>query len=301
VPLRKDIWRVGLIAAPMAALLEPGALADQPVRWFPDEGPLRFLADPFGVWRDGKLHVFGEIYDYRDRVGALDVLVFDADLNFVERLPVLREPWHLSYPFIVEAEGETYMLPEAHKSGALTLYRCVSWPDRWAAETEIKLDAVAIDATPLFFEGRWWLFYTPATTKAAKVSNLHVAYADSLIGPWTPHPLNPVRVDASSSRPGGTPVMVDGRIVLPMQDCTATYGGAIRPLTVTILTPTAFEAAAGEAITAPPSFAPYVEGLHTLAAAGRVTLLDAKRRHMSAATVWLDLKRKLSKARAPKG
>jgi hypothetical protein len=133
------------------------------------------------------------------------------------------------------------------------------------------------------------------------VSNLHVAHADSLTGPWTPHPSNPVRVDASSSRPGGTPVIVDGQIVLPMQDCTATYGGAIRPLTVTTLTPTAFEATAGEAISAPPSFGAYVEGLHTLSAAGPVTLLDAKRRHMSAATLWLDLKRKLAKARVRKG
>jgi hypothetical protein len=296
VPLKKDIWRVGLIEAPMAELLDPAALASAPVRWFPDEGALRFLADPFGVWREGRLYVFGEIYDYRDRVGAIEVLVFDADLNFVERLPALNEPWHLSYPFIVETNGETYMLPEAHKSGALTLYRCERWPDRWVAEAEIKLDAVAIDATPLFHEGRWWLFYTPATTKTAKVSNLHVAFAGSLTGLWTPHPGNPVRVDASSSRPGGTPVVVDGRVVLPMQDCTATYGGAIRPLTVTTLTPEAFEAQAGAALKAPASYAPYVEGLHTLSAAGRVTLLDAKRRHMSAATLWLDLKRKLSKA-----
>jgi hypothetical protein len=297
LPIRKDIWRVGVVEARMAALLKPGALGKAAVRWFPDEGALRFLADPFGVWRGGKLYVFGETYDYRDRVGAIEVLIFDVDLNFIERRPVLSEPWHLSYPFIVEDAGETWMLPEAHRSGALTLYRCEHWPDRWAAHTEIKLDAVAIDATPVRHDGRWWLFYTPATTKAAKVSNLHVAYADRLTGPWTPHPLNPVRVDAASSRPGGTPVVVDGKLVLPMQDCTATYGGAIRPLTVAKLTTTAFEATAGEAITAPRSFGAYREGLHTLSAAGPVTLLDAKRRHISAVTLWLDLKRKLAKAR----
>ncbi len=297
MPLKKDIWRVGVVAAPMASLLTAQAVAAAKVRWFPDEGPLRFLADPFGVWRDGKLYVFGEIYDYRDRVGAIEVLIFDADLSFIERRPVLSEPWHLSYPFIVEEGGETYMLPEAHKSGALTLYRCISWPDGWVAETEIKLDVVPIDATPLFHDGRWWLFYTPATTKAAKVSNLHVAFADSLTGSWTPHPRNPVRVDASSSRPGGSPVIVDGEIVLPMQDCTETYGGAIRPLIVTTLSVTDFAAQAGEAIIAPPSFGAYVEGLHTLSAAGAVTLLDAKRRHMSPATLWLDVRRKLAKAR----
>jgi hypothetical protein len=130
--LVKDMWRVGLIRAPMADLLKPGALAGHPVIWIPDPGPLCFLADPMGVWRDGRLHVFVEIYDYRDRIGAIEVLIFDADLNLLERRPALKEPWHLSYPFIIEADGETYMLPEAHKSGRLTLYRAVDFPTKWA-------------------------------------------------------------------------------------------------------------------------------------------------------------------------
>ena len=106
-----------------------------------------------------------------------------------------------------------------------------------------------------------------------------------------------VIIDRPEKRIDPVTVLVDGKLVLPMQDCTATYGGAIRPLTVTTLTTTAFEADAGEAIKAPRSFGAYRAGLHTLSAAGPVTLLDAKRRHISAVTLWLDLKRKLAKAR----
>jgi hypothetical protein len=301
MPLRKDLWRVGIAKASMADLLAPDGLAQAQVHWLAEEGSLRFLADPFGVWRDGRLYLFGETYDYRDRLGAIDVLTFDADLKLLDRRPALREPWHLSYPFIVEEDGRTYMLPEAHKSGRLTLYRAERFPDRWAPAATIELDQVAIDATPLWHGGRWWLFYTPATTREAKVSNLHVAYADRLAGPWTPHPLNPVRIDKASSRPGGTPLLVDGAIILPVQDCSATYGGAIRPLRITTLTPDSFEAHARGALTAPPSFAPYVEGLHTLSAAGALTLLDAKRRHISVSTLALDAARQVRKAmrRAP--
>ncbi len=170
--LVKDMWRVGLVRAPMADLLKPGALAEHPVTWVPDPGPLCFLADPMGVWRGDRLYVFAEIYDYRDRVGAIEVLTFDADLNLLSREPALKEPWHLSYPFIIEEDGETYMLPEAHKSGRLTLYRAEDFPTKWTPVQTIELDQVAIDATPVFHEGRWWLFYTPATTKAEKVSAL---------------------------------------------------------------------------------------------------------------------------------
>ena len=296
MPLQKDIWRVGLVRAPMAELLAPGALAHHAVQWLPDEGSLRFLADPFGVWRDGRLYVFAEVYDYRDRVGAIDLLVFDADLKLIERRSVLKEPWHLSYPFIIQADGETYMLPEAHKSGRLTLYRAEAFPDDWRPVATIDLDHVAIDATPIRHEGRWWLFYTPATTRAEKVSALHLAYADSLTGPWTPHAGNPVQFDASSSRPGGTPILVDGKIVLPMQDCRRSYGGAMRMVTVTTLTPDRFEAEAGEVIAAPASFAPYTDGFHTLSAAGGVTLVDAKQLHISARSLVLDATRVLRRA-----
>jgi hypothetical protein len=287
----KDMWRIGLIRAPMVDLLAPGALAQHAVTWIPDPGPLRFLADPMGVWRDGRLYVFAEIYDYRDRVGAIEVLTFDADLKLLSREPALNEPWHLSYPFILEEDGQTYMLPEAHKSGRLTLYRAVDFPTRWEPCQTIELDQVAIDATPVFHDGRWWLFYTPATTKADKVSALHVAHAQTITGPWTPHAGNPVRFDRSSSRPGGTPVIVDGAIVLPMQDCRRTYGGAIRMLRVTTLTPNLFEAQADEPITPPPGFGRLTDGLHTLSAAGPVTLIDAKRFELSPRSLALDIQR----------
>ena len=62
-----------------------------------------------------------------------------------------------------------------------------------------------------------------------------------------------------------------------MQDCTRTYGGGIRPLRITRLTPTEFDAEPGDLIDSPPSFAPFDDGLHTLSACGDVTLIDAKR------------------------
>lgn len=295
MPILKDMWRAGIIAAPMETLLSAGALGAQPVTWLPEPGSLRFLADPFGLWRDDRLYVFVETYDYRDRVGAIDVLTLDADLRLIDQRPALKEPWHLSYPFIVEADGETWMLPEAHKSGRLTLYRAEDFPTVWAPHSVIMLDQVPIDATPVFHEGLWWLFYTPATTRADKVSALHVAWATRLTGPWTPHAGNPVRYDPSSSRPGGTPRVVDGALVLPVQDCRETYGGALRLLRISVLTPDRFEAAADDVIAAPASFGTHAAGFHTLSSAGPVTLVDAKRLQVSAESLALDAMRALRK------
>lgn len=75
--------------------------------------------------------------------------------------------------------------------------------------------------------------------------------------------------------------MLDGAIVLPMQDCTRSYGGAVRPLRIERLTPAIFEAEAGEALRPPAALAPFTDGLHTLAALGDRTLVDIKRSLLS--------------------
>ena len=109
------------------------------------------------------------------------------------------------------------------------------------------------------------------------MGRLHVAFAERIEGPWHPHPGNPVRIDMSSSRPGGTPLVIDGVIHAPMQDCTRTYGGGIRILRIHKLTPSAFEAEAGPLWEAPDALRPYHRGFHTLSACGDLTLIDAKR------------------------
>jgi hypothetical protein len=277
MPWRKDIWRIGLVEAPVVAVAAAGGVDRLPVRWLPQEPPFHFLADPFGVWRDGRLWIFAEAYDYRTRHGVIDVLALDADLAPADRRTVLSEPWHLSYPFVLEADGEVWMAPEAHRSGALTLYRAAAFPDRWEPMARLALDTPAIDPTVFRHQGLWWLAYAPSGPQSSKQGRLHLAFAEALTGPWRPHPGNPVRVERTSSRPGGVPFIQDGVLTLPVQDCARTYGGAIRLLRIPELTPARFEAHAEGRIAPPATAAPYVDGLHTLSACGDVTLIDVKR------------------------
>lgn len=295
MPRRKDIWRCGVIQQPLADLLGDRALADADVRWIDVDRDFTFLADPF-AWQDGiTLNVFAEFYDYRSRKGVIELISFDAEGRQADRVPCLSEPWHLSYPFVFEGEGSVWMLPEAHRSGRLTLYRMGANAADWVAECIISLDAVPVDASPLWHGGRWWLFYSPANCKATRMGHLHVAWAERLSGPWTPHPGNPVRVDPSSARPGGTPVVIGERIMLPVQDCATTYGGAVRPLWIDCLDEVSFVAQVGDALPLPATAVPYIDGMHTLSACGDVTLLDVKLIDRSARGLLLDLKRKLGR------
>lgn len=273
----RDIWRVGLVEAPIAEVARRGFPADAPVRWLAEEGRLKFLADPFGLWRDGQLHLFVEAYDYRTRHGVIEHIALDADFAPIRRSVVLKEPWHLSYPQVFEADGEIWMLPEAYKSGAVTLYRAPAFPEVWEPVVRLELDTPAIDATPFRHDGLWWLAYSPTGPQRWKQGRLHLAFAERLTGPWRMHPGNPVRDGLASCRPGGTAWIEDGLPCLPVQDCTQTYGGGIRKLTITRLDTERFEAEASSPIGLPSGAAPYLQGMHTLSACGPVTLFDVKR------------------------
>lgn len=297
MPRRCDIWRVGIVRAPIADVAATG-LAARDIGWLPEQPGFRFLADPFGLWRDGRLNMFVEAYDYRTRHGVIDRLTFDAELSLIDRATVLREPWHLSYPYVFEADGETWMLPEAHRSGALTLYRDAGTLDRWEPAARIVLDVVPIDATPFRHEGRWWLFYSGGPDRTARMGALHAAWAERLEGPWHPHPLNPIRRDMNGGRPGGTPFVDGDRLCLPVQDCHDTYGGAVRILRFARLTPDAAQAELGPPI-GPPAGTVYRDGFHTLSACGPVTLIDAKRIDRSGRGWLIDLGRVLHLWRAP--
>ena len=270
-----DIWRSGILRAPLAEVLTAGRLDGFPVQWLPQDGR-RFTAqaDPFGIVRDGLTYIFVEALDYRNRRGRIDVLTFDSALEFKGRSTCLAEPWHLSYPVPIECDGETYLLPEAHRSGGLSLYRAVEFPERWERIALLDLPHVAVDATPLFHDGLWWLFYSPARTTP---DELHVAFADRLTGPWRAHPGNPVRSGALGSRPGGTAIVVGDRILLPVQDGSRTYGGAIRTLAIDRLSTERFDSELLAKIEAPTSFTPFDQGLHTLSQCGPLTLFDVKR------------------------
>ena len=231
-PRPMDIWRSAIVKQPVADIAARGIVPGA-VIWLPEMPSFSFRADPFGLWRGGLLYVFAEAFDYRTRVGRIDVLIYDRDLKMIEFRAALREPWHLSYPFVFEAEGETWMLPEAYKSGTLTLYRARSFPFAWEAVCRIPLDTPAIDATPFFHNGKWWLFYAPSQPHEARRSHLHIAWAARPAGPWHLHAGNPVWINRGSARPGGTPRLENGAIVLPVQDCRTTYGGALRELVIT--------------------------------------------------------------------
>jgi hypothetical protein len=194
----------------------------------------RFWSDPFLLRRDGALHVFVEECPYETGRGRIAMLSRSASGEWSEARTVLERPYHLSYPFVFEHEGELLMLPETTAAGRVELYRCVRFPDQWELDAILVDNFAGADATLWFQDGRWWMFVDVK-------DELHILYADSPRGPWRAHRGNPVKSDSRSSRPAGR-IFRDGEdVIRPAQDCSLQYGREVVFNKITRLTPDEFE------------------------------------------------------------
>jgi hypothetical protein len=304
-----DFWQVGIVPAAIGAVLDPAVLAGlrKQIVWLPDPGSWRYLADPFALRRGNVTHVFVEAFDYRTKHATIECHDLGPGLAWQRKQTVLARPFHLSYPFVFEHDGEAFMIPESHRHQEIALYRARQFPGDWVRETALLSGVRGAEASVLRHAGRWWMFFTIVGPDARDQRELHLAYADQLTGPWTRHAGNPVVESLAGARPGGTP-FVDhtGCVVLPVQDCSATYGGAIRLLRFAMLTPDKVEVAAlphrlsGDLVSDT-----HRDGLHTLSACGDLTLIDAKQIRRSHARRWIDLQRRAARlwrsARRPAG
>lgn len=264
-------WRVGWRFVSGPDVWERGDLGGTPWRLLADPG-VRFYADPFPVrWR-GELWVFVEDLDHRHGRGIISAIPFDADGPSGPMRPVLDLPWHLSYPFLIEEADELWMIPESSADRSVRLYRCERFPDRWVEEATLLDDIDASDATLIRHEDRWWMFATTREDEAASSDTLALFMAEALLGPWRPHPGNPLMVDAGAARPAGRLVHRDGALFRPVQDCRRGYGTGLGLARITRLDEDGFAQDVERRLTPGPSWPG--RRLHTLNQAGGLECID---------------------------
>jgi hypothetical protein len=184
-----------------------------------------FYADPFPFERDGRRFVFFEHLLPSQGHGVISFVEVGGDGSPSTPEVALSRPYHLSYPFLFVDGDDVYMLPSTRVG--VELYRADPFPDRWTLVRMVMSDVVANDPTLLAHDGRLWLFANVVREHAEPNEELHLFWADSLEGPWTPHAANPVVSDVRSARPAGRIFRRDGMLIRPGQDCAGVYGRAV--------------------------------------------------------------------------
>jgi hypothetical protein len=190
--------------------------------------PGHLYADPFLFEHDGRHHLFCEDMPS----GAKQAVISHTELHPDDTpseppVPVLTRPYHLSYPFVFTHDGEVYLIPETSAQRRVEIYRALDFPHAWE-RAGIALDGlIASDATLLEHDNLLWLFVGVAVPHATMLDELHLFSAHAPLGPWRPHPHNPVVSDVRCARPAGAIQRWGARLVRPGQDGSRRYGGAI--------------------------------------------------------------------------
>lgn len=255
------VWQTGDLSGPRWSVLgDPGN---------------HFYADPFPITWRGRSFVFFEDLDHRVGKGIISAIEFGDTGPIGEVVPVLEEPWHLSYPFLIEDDGELWMIPESSLHGDVALYKCVRFPDKWERHATLLSGLELADATITQHNGLNYLFGAWRDGTGGYSDSLAIYYADHLLGPWRPHASNPVLIDRASTRPAGNFVTLDGKLWRPVQDCADGYGAALGLAEIVELSPTAFRQIVRHSLRPGPAWPG--RKLHTLNRCGRLEVIDGSR------------------------
>ena len=234
------IWSIGIYTGGSPLRLAPAPSATNPVLSARDvaDVPARFVADPFMLRVDGLWHLFFEVMNSANDLGEIGLAVSRDALIWQYRHIVLREPFHLSYPYVFRWSSDIYMVAETLGANAVRLYRADSFPDKWVCVKDIIPGAQA-DPSIFFFRDRWWLFTCPTPHGH---DSLRLYSAADPLSTWTEHPSSPlITGNKSIARPGGRVLILNGQPVRFTQDCFPIYGKQVRAFAITELTATTYK------------------------------------------------------------
>jgi hypothetical protein len=267
--LTLEQWCIGWARIGISDFLDDPASAQ--FSWLKPSSPREILADPFGLEENGDLIILAEHLKHGTSKGRL--VRIDPHAAACRRAPLLKRPFHLSYPFLVEDGAQRYVVPEQGESGTLGFYPLVNNGLDGPAVVIDWLDA--IDPTLLRHDCLWWLFCTRASS--GPNGPLFLYYAKDLLGPYKSHPQNPIVTDRGCSRPAGRIIRIGETLLRPAQDCASTYGAAIVLCEIERLSTEMYRERPVRRLEPGDVQGGFPSGLHTLDHTAHHVLVDTKR------------------------
>lgn len=210
-------YNVGIVDK---TVLEKGIQANS-IKWLKHSYKDRFFADPF-LWYQDEVYyyVFAEEMCYFEEYGKIVLLTVDKE-NFIlkEREEIIKEPFHLSFPFC--EENGNLITPEAAQSKKCTQYYICKKTHK-IIEKKVISDTGIID--PIFSK-----IDSQEVILGSKVSSpkdeLYLYSKDST-GKFNIISEKPIRKGRECSKNAGGLFEYKEKLYRPVQVCTNRYGEA---------------------------------------------------------------------------
>lgn len=233
----REFWRIARGLGDVTDFA-PSNANDLPVK-------AHIMADPFLFEHDGEMWVFYEAMNADGGNGWIECARL-SDKSEEPSFVALSRPYHLSFPFVFQEDGEIFMIPETQQSKRLEVWKATVFPTEWTLHAT-AFEGTQMAETSLFQadDGQWWLF-TNLSDHYAFQDHSSELYLFAVDGPdlnsITPHPSNPVVVGAYNARNGGAVIRQNGRLFRPAQNNSyGIYGYGLNLMEITRLDATGYE------------------------------------------------------------
>jgi hypothetical protein len=186
-----------------------------------------WYADPILYKVDNKIYMFYEAFNKiknRGEIGVASII----DHNIVDPQIILKEPFHMSYPFVFNFNNKIYMIPETSSVKKLLLYESVDFPYKWKLSKVLMDNIEFSDATVFIQKEKMYLFVSKLLSTSPYSDELFLYSLDNEFN-LIPHKNNPIITDNEFSRPAGRVLDFNSKLIRVSQDCSnGGYGKAIK-------------------------------------------------------------------------
>lgn len=168
-----------------------------------------WAADPFVFEHGEKTYIFAELYDYVKCKGCLGY--YELSSSSPKWVSVIEEDYHLSYPYIFENKEGIFIMPESGANKELTLYKAVSFPDKWEKVDVLRKNVQYGDTTPFEWEGHKYALTYDVENVNYKLVLLDLENEDK------DREISCQNINCR--RPAGAVFLLEGKWIRPAQDC----------------------------------------------------------------------------------
>lgn len=179
-----------------------------------------WAGDPHAVELNGRTYVFAELYDRLMRKGVIGC----CELTQTGATPwqvVLKQPFHLSYPHILQYGDEIYMIPESYVGHEVSVYKAINFPKAWKKVNVLTADWVAVDSTVFSHSQNPWMITLRLEGGHEHLILVKLSSEGNFLEQHT------ISLDDPNKRPAGYLFQHGDRLIRPAQDCTESYGCAL--------------------------------------------------------------------------
>lgn len=192
-----------------------------------------WYADPHLICVQGATWVFAEAYDRILRRGVISCCRITENGATPWKV-VLKQPYHLSYPHLLQKDGEIFMIPESYVANEIAVFRATHFPDQWEKVKVLKKGGEPVDSTVFHFGGKRWML--TMTMEGEDRLMLYPLPDEGMSGEGFC-----ARVSDAKVRPAGHLFRLGDRLIRPAQDCTESYGCALNLYEVNSVSENCFE------------------------------------------------------------